>query len=204
MTLKALSLTASCMNTDGRIPASGFKIRGKNLFIYIMGPVGYETAFKLYSENIVQIKKQFPQFFINRFLDIGKNMADFDIEKTSDDVYIREMLRGGLFAALWNLCEETKTGCIVDHKKIPLNQEVVEILELFNESPYEVSSKGSFLVFSNGPIENAALIGFTDNTKTRIIIFADHKRYLTPPSRQEKDIIDRKGESDERGNFKTY
>ena len=163
------------------------------MLIYIKGPLGYETAYRLYEANIVQIKKQFPQFFIKRFLEIRENMDDFHIEKYSEDNYIREILSGGLYAGLWEVLEKLKKGCVIDHKKIPLAQETVEVLELFKESPYEVSSKGCFLIVSERFIPDAALIGFTNETRDRIMDFGSHKRYLTPPLRQRKDILVRKG-----------
>ena len=164
------------------------------MLIYIIGNIGYETAYNLYKNNLVLVKKQFPQYFIKSFEEIGENIAEIDIEKYPPDVYIREMCGGGLFAALWALCEETGAGCIIDLEKVPIRQETVEILELFKESPYEVSSMGSFLIFSNEPVKGASLIGFTNNTKSRIIKSGSLRRFLTPPQRQAKDIHNRKGE----------
>ena len=168
--------------------------KGKEMLIYTTGPIGYEAAEKLYNENIVRIKKQFPQFFINAFLEIKENMADLDIEKYPADVYIREMREGGLFAALWELCEEAGCGCEIALEKISIRQEVVEILELFKENPYEAASSGCLLIFSPEPVYGAQLIGFTNETKDRIIDIGSHKRYLTPVKRQIKDIENRKGE----------
>ena len=164
------------------------------MLIYTSGPIGYETAEKLYNENIVRIKKQFPQFFINAFLEIKENMADIDIEKYPAGVYSREMLEGGLFGALWELCEEAGCGCEIDLEKVFIRQEVIEILELFKEDPYEAPSAGCFLIFSPEPVYGAQLVGFTNETKDRIIDLGGHKRYLTPLKRQEKDIENRKGE----------
>ena len=163
------------------------------MLIYISGPLGYETAYRLYEENIVRIKKQFPTFFINQFLEIPQNMGDFNIEKCPEGVYSREILRTGLFGCLWTSLEELSCGCEICLKNIKIRQEVIEILELFKESPYEVSSKGSFLLISDEPLNGACLIGFTNNQKSRIINFGDHKRFLTPPGRQAKDEAYRKG-----------
>ena len=158
------------------------------------GNLGYETAYKLYKDNIVRIKKQFPQFFIKRFLEIGENMEDFDIEKSYPCVYSSEMRTGGLFGALWELCDEADAGCTVALERIPVRQEIIEILELFSENPYEVPSAGCRVLFCDGPLPGASLIGYTDNTKDRVIDCGTHKRFLTPPQRQAKDINNRKGE----------
>ena len=164
------------------------------MLIYIKGNIGSETAYNLYKKNIVLVKKQFPQYFIKNFEEISENIADIDIEKYPPDVYIREMCGDGLFAALWELCEEAHAGCSIDLEKVPVRQEIVEILELFNESPYEVPSKGSFLIFSNGPVKGASLIGFTNKTNSRTVNCGGRIRFLTPPQRQAKDIQNRKGE----------
>ena len=164
------------------------------MLIYTVGNIGYETAYNLYKNNIVPVKKQFPEYFIKDFEEISENIAEIDIEKYPSDVYIREMCGGGLFAALWALCEEAGTGCSVDIEKVPIRQEIVEILELFKENPYEVPSKGSFLIFSNEPVKGASLIGFTNSTKSRTVNSCGRTRFLTPPQRQAKDIQNRKGE----------
>ena len=165
------------------------------MMIYIAGPLGYETALALYNDNIVRIKKQFPLFFIKQFLEIKENMEVFNIEKYTQDVYIREIREGGLFGCLWQALEELGAGCRTDALRIPLNQETAEILEFFKENPYEVSSKGSFIIISKEPVQGAALIGFTDETRSRVVDFGNHKRFLTPLDRQKKDIQDRKGET---------
>ena len=163
------------------------------MLIYTAGPIGFETAYKLYKANIVQAEKQFSRFFIKHFLDTKGNMGNFDIEKTASCVYSMEMRGGGLFGCLWELCERSTSGCEVYLEKIPLKQETVEILELFRESPYEVPSEGSFLMFCDEPVKGASLIGFTNKTSDRVIICQGRRRYLTPPSRQVKDLADRKG-----------
>lgn len=164
------------------------------MLIYVTGPIGYETALRLYEEDCERVKNRFPEFFINSFLEIKKNMAEIDLEKYGSGLYIREMRSGGLFETLWDLCEEAGCGCEIDFERIPVRQEVIEVLELFKESPYEVPSAGSRLIFSNEQIFGASLIGFTNETKERIIDFGSHRRYLTPASRRKKDEENRKGE----------
>lgn len=163
------------------------------MLIFLKGPLGYETALRLYNENTARVKKQFPEFFIRRFLDMGQKEREAAVEKIPGDVYIKEVLSGGLYGCLWALCEEKLSGCHVDMEKVPLRQEVIEILELFDESPYEVSSSGCFLLLSEGIIRGADLIGYTDGSRDRAVYFPGHKRFLTPPGRQAADIKDRKG-----------
>ena len=83
---------------------------------------------------------------------------------------------------------------------IPVRQEVIEILELYGETPYECSSAGSWLlvteketdeIVSDGRHIPVFVIGMTDGGNARILKDKDSVRYLTPPARQEKDLEDR-------------
>ena len=165
--------------------------------IYVSGPLGYESAERLYKDNRALLEGRFAGFFLRQFEGIAK-----DLKKESDLIFkhpgfIYEITEGGIFRALWNLGEELESGLIIDLSLIPVRQEVTEILELFNESPYECSSKGSFLIASDEDCrltEGASqivYIGRTADTKARLIIEGENTRYLTPPSRQDKDIEDR-------------
>lgn len=164
------------------------------MIISVAGPVAFECANRLFEENIAQIKIQFPGFFIKRFRKIPANIGSFHIEKNAAAVYISEISEGGIFAALWKMCEELGCGCRIDLKKIPVRQDITEVLELFGESPYEVSSGGSFIIVSEDPIEGADIIGFTNRSRSRIVDCGDWKRYLTPLGRQAKDTENRKGD----------
>ena len=133
--------------------------------------------------------------------------------------YIREIRDGGIFAGLWALCEDLKKlreeikeqpesvatelaqypniGCEIDLAAIPIDQHVVEILELLKENPYEVSSEGSYLLVLPEEMEvqeTLTEIGRIMDSKDRVIVSEDSRRYLTPPARQAKDIADRRGD----------
>ena len=94
-----------------------------------------------------------------------------------------------------------RVGCRVNIEKILIEQHVVEVLEHFKESPYEVSSKGSWLIVSSLTPEEIkrllgtaflAEIGEITDSKERVILQGETKRFLSPPARQQKDICDRK------------
>ncbi len=158
-------------------------------------------------------------------------------------IYLREIKEGGIFAALWAACEDLNKirmdadkdsadcprgflsygniGCEIHLEAIPIDQHVVEILELLKENPYEVSSAGSYLVIltdgeeADGKllasgnadkvyapdmnIDEAAnhlvKIGMVTNSKDRVVIAGESRRFLTPLSRQAQDIADRKRNS---------
>lgn len=196
--------------------------------IYTQGLIAYETAKKLYLENKAKVEARFPKFFLQEFEKLPSDkafesnfLANLCIEKNTKKlysrknyyfdgtVYAREILDGGIFAALWAACEDLKDiseelgnnqniGCNVYLDQIPLNQHVVEILELLKENPYEVRSKGSYLVIfpeGHSAPEGFSEIGEITASKDRVIIRGENRRFLTPPARQAKDIEDRRREN---------
>ena len=168
--------------------------------------IGYEGALALYKENRAFLDARFPAFWIRGLLELPEKQQHAKPE-ASDNQSILEIGKGGLFAALWNICEELGCGCEVDIKRIPIAQEVVEICECFDKDPYEIESAGAWVVVSskeNSDAEASAdiksdeqltIIGTTTDSKDRIILMGyDEKkkerarRFLTPPARQEKDL----------------
>ena len=133
-------------------------------------------------------------------------------------LYITPVGEGGLYGTLWKACEKigqaspekagVKPGCQVELLRVPIRQEVVEICELYEEDPYETPSAGCFLVIwemfpDEDPrgeyekdllsiLKESAIIGKLTNNGRRILIWDDKVRYLTPPQRQKKDMMDRK------------
>ena len=187
---------------------------------YLEGPLGFETAEKLYMENKEKADLRFPGFFVEDFLSIRDDMIKMPEGKESvkwqkdegvgfalpeNEVYAYSIEEGGLFAAIWKACEALKMGCEIELDKIFIRQEIVEILELFGENPYECSSLGAYLVLrpdnvypavagSGGQGEkcSAIYIGHTTSAPKRVVVFNGNERFLTPPARQKKDIEDRK------------
>lgn len=165
------------------------------MVIQAYGPIGYERAKRLLEENREFVEKHFPGFFIRQFEAIGKEK----IRPVEGAVRIIGLGEHGLFGALWELGETFGSGLEVDLRAIPLRQEVVEILELFNESPYECPSKGSMILANYKEIPGCTTIGRITEEKARVVKDVDGIRYLTPPDRQEKDILNRVHDTKETG-----
>lgn len=159
------------------------------MIISVCGPIGFETAEKLYNENREMLEARFAGFFLKQFESIENEMlARIDVDNM---VYTREISEGGIYRALWEAAEELGCGMKISNPAIPIRQEVIEILELFEESPYECSSRGSWLVVTEDEIPFTR-IGTTAENKARVLEDGDRLRYLTPPERQEKDLADHK------------
>ena len=154
--------------------------------------IGYEGALALYKENRAFLDARFPAFWIRGFLELSEKQPS----EMAEAGCIIETGKGGLYAALWEMCETLGCGCEVDIKRIPIAQEVVEICECFDKDPYEIDSTGAWIVAGDDlEAEQVTIIGKTTDSKDRIILMGFDekkkeraKRFLTPPERQEKDL----------------
>lgn len=57
---------------------------------------------------------------------------------------------GGIFAALWNISGAYEQGICVELLKIPVQQELIEICELFDLNPYRLFGGGGCVVAAAG------------------------------------------------------
>lgn len=163
------------------------------MIISVCGPIGYETAAKLFDMHREELKERFPSFFLRQFEEIEDETIDSCPETGDGILYCRQITEGGVYRALWEAGETLGCGMKVANRDIPIRQEVIEILELYGETPYECSSRGSLLIVSDRVIgEAACVIGMTTDSNARVLEDNGTLRYLTPPVRQEKDIADRK------------
>lgn len=174
--------------------------------IAVYGLIGYEGALALYEENRAFLDVRFPAFWIQNFRNRQDELQDYEGLFTRGQALAVAIRKGGLYGALWQQCEVLGTGCTVDMQNVPILQEVVEICECFDQDPYEIASKGAFLVagenLAEKDIEGLTVIGRTTETKDRILLLGwdekkneRYRRFLTPPARQEKDIKNRRGKN---------
>lgn len=113
--------------------------------------------------------------------------------------YLREMGEGGILNALWYMNEELGSGMEIDLRKIPIRQETVEILELFNVNPYYAESEGAWLLVTQDPVSvteicrkaglPCALIGYLTSGPARIIKNGDSVRYLDRPQEDALNVL---------------
>jgi len=62
---------------------------------------------------------------------------------------MHDITEGGVFGALWEIGEKAKLGIKVDHSKIPVRQETIEICEFFDLNPLQLIGSGSLLIVTN-------------------------------------------------------
>lgn len=163
--------------------------------IYFCGIIGYSEARNLLEENRELCSSRLPQFFIKQFEELSSlhEAAKAEMKQLSNDFSVRvfPLGKGGLYRGLWALGEELGCGLNADILKVPVKQEVVEIMEILGEDPYEADSEGCFLLVSDDNIP-AAYIGHTTSSRARIVKMPEVERFLTPPVRQDKDMAVKK------------
>ena len=124
-----------------------------------------------------------------RLLDI----ADVAAEQGAARMYAAG--EGGLFGALWEMCELLGCGLEADLRSIPIRQETVEICEILDVNPYTLYSQGAALILTSDPAtliktlrENgipAAEIGRVTGGRARILKNGEETRYLDKASQDE-------------------
>lgn len=187
------------------------------IYISIIGPIGYETAAGIANEQRDMLTHRFSRRFMTGFSELRKELAELPPREPDSGLLYAEITEGGLLATLWKVLElwqerkqqmeekQVFAGCRIYGDRIPVLQEITEILELFDENPLEVSSRGAFLIlwddeilldpsFKNivDIIQKSVIIGHITKDKKRVLILEEAERYLTPPVRQQKDLADRK------------
>ena len=75
---------------------------------------------------------------------------------------MQDLSEGGIFGALWEMADGAGIGLDVALKRIPIQQETVEICEFFGVNPYQMLSTGALLIAAadgEGLVQKMALEG---------------------------------------------
>ena len=117
------------------------------------------------------------------------------LRKNNISCYMHDVSEGGIFGALWDMCEYGHTGLDVDIRSIPVKQEIIEICELLNVNPYELESMGCLLMTSDNDCDiinilnscniNAHVIGRVTKGSQRILHNKEEERFLDLPKQDE-------------------
>ena len=156
--------------------------------------IGIEGTYIIATEHEEELSKRLPKSLIKRaqgFVNDISVVKEGLIAGNYGVSAMHDITEGGIYGALWELCEASGVGCEVDIKRIPVRQETIEIAEVFGLDPCKLISSGSMLIacrdgngllseLSKAGIE-ASYIGRTNETKKRIIKTDAGERFLTPP-----------------------
>jgi hydrogenase expression/formation protein HypE len=160
--------------------------------------VGLEGSFLLATTQKKKLLTKYPEQFIREALGYDALLSIIPEAATaikSGVVAMHDVTESGIFGALWEVAESAGVGLTVDLKKIPIKQETVEICEFFGLNPYELLSGGALIMVSDKG-QNladalhrekipATVIGVITDSKDRLILNEDEKRFLERPKADE-------------------
>ena len=145
-----------------------------------------------------KLKEKYPQTMVGIAADLKKQMSILPEAATAIKSGVKAMhdlSRGGVFAGLWELAEQSGVGLEADVRSIPIKQETVEICNFFDINPYELISGGSLLMISDNAdmlVEElrqagieAAAIGHCTDSNDRVLINGETRRFLEPFKNEE-------------------
>lgn len=172
-------------------------IRG-GLDLVMTGFAGMEGTAILAMAREAELLKKFP-------LDLVASAKCFDehlflgeegrIATECGAAALHDISQGGVFGALWELCERNGIGMEAELKKIPLKQETVEICEVFGLNPYCLLSGGALLAAVEDGQQlvmelakagiPSVLIGRTTDKKDKVLLNGEECRFLEKPAQDE-------------------
>lgn len=179
-------------STHGKIFGSdGIKA---NQEIVMTKSVGIEGTALIAMNKEKELIEKYSESFINQAKNLVDSMCIYkEAVLVMDGLGVSSMhdvSTGGVFSALWEMTSKSKVGLEVDLQRIPISQETVEISEFYNINPYLLCGSGSLLiacergsdvvkVLNQNNIE-AAVIGKTTESKEKVVINEDERRFLEP------------------------
>lgn len=104
-----------------------------------IGKNGVKTALEVKKE---EISARFPEWFVKRIREKAEQKLELtqEIMKACGAGEWEEVSEGGILAALWTISGAYEQGISFELRKIPADQETIEICELFDLNPYRLSS----------------------------------------------------------------
>ena len=164
--------------------------------ILIIGTIAADTALNLIATRKSDLRKTLSERYINesnqRLMLI--NSINKEIFAQVDADYIQEVSDYGIFGGLWDYAEKRKTGIEIDLLCIPIDQATVEICEIFDINPYTSLSRNVYIMSVKSGYDAckilekngicATVVGKEIQSRDRVIISGDERRYLTPTDRE--------------------
>ncbi|MDO5540100.1 MAG: AIR synthase related protein [Eubacteriales bacterium] len=166
--------------------------------IVMTGYAGLEGTVLLARRKSEELCGRFPIDFVEQTKKYAGSISvlhEAEIAWKSGAGMLHDVAQGGIFGALWELCEKAKCGMEVNLRLIPIKQETVEICEHFGLNPYCLRSGGSLLIVTRqgeGLVQElgrknipACVIGRLTDSNDRIFLNGEEKRYLDRPAQDE-------------------
>lgn len=201
-----VSASASRLRTSvPALPPAGGKDCGTSAGLYMAGRAGSAGSAVLAENFRDRLRERFPLSMIDaarispeELLLFGKAARALE----NGAVCMKDVSRGGVFAALWEFSSKLQCGFEADLKKIPIRQETIEICEYFDLNPYQLYGQGAILAAvpekggETSPEERDFLlragfqrIGSLTAGKARIIRNGEEIRYLERPQQDALNVL---------------
>lgn len=160
--------------------------------------IGLEGTFRAMREKEEGLAQRFVPTFLNQIKQLEPELFSEEAIKIARDhgaSAMQQITSGGILATLWEMAEASGVGLEVDLKKMAIRQESVEVCEFCHLNPYQLTSVGSILIFTEGGEElvqkyeelgiQATLLGKTTADTARVILGGEEKRFLDKPATDE-------------------
>ena len=194
-----ISVTAVGDNADGLYATGDYQTDNKELDIVMTKWMAISGTSIIARDKKEELVTKLPAYYIEdaaqlgQFTDISSEAAS--AVKPAGTVAMHDVAAGGIFTALWELCEKMGLGCKVDLNRIPVRQETIEVCEFYDINPYRLRGDGSLLIATtNGDklVEEligkgilATIIGHTTECIDRTVIRDEEIRFLEPANGDE-------------------
>lgn len=166
--------------------------------IVLLKWVGLEGTFRALREKEEELEKRFVPTFLNQIRQMEQELFSekaIELAIAHGATAMQQITGGGILATLWEMAEASKVGLEVNLKKMAIRQETVEICEYCRLNPYQLTSVGSVLIFTDKGKElvqkysalgiQASLLGKTTEDIARVILGGEEKRFLDKPGSDE-------------------
>lgn len=166
--------------------------------IVLLKWIGLEGTFRVMREKEEELSKRFVPTFLNQIKGLEPELfseKELSMAKEFGVSAMHQITSGGILAALWEIAESSNVGLEVDLKKMTIKQETIEVCEFCHLNPYQLTSIGSVLIFTDRGEElvsrfaeegiQASLLGRTTVNTARVILGGEEKRFLDKPAPDE-------------------
>lgn len=166
--------------------------------IVLLKWIGLEGTFRAMREKETDLKNRFVHTFLNQIKQMESQIfsaKEIEVARQHGVTAMHQITEGGILAALWEMAEASGVGLEVELKRMSIRQETVEICEFCHLNPYQLTSVGSVLIFTERGEElvqkyeeagiQASLLGRTTADAARVILGGEEKRFLDKPAADE-------------------
>ena len=108
-------------------------------------------------EKEKELTEKFGEDFVKKAQSMLSQISVIDEGVTAGSLGVKvvhamhDITEGGLYGALWEIAEASKTGVIVYEESVPITDETKKICEYYNLNPYRLISSGSMIMTTNEP-----------------------------------------------------